>query len=113
LELYRQDLTYLHPSRNKHSRILEDAIGLIRADLADGQLNQCGPAYSRRRGSRDIPPRYRRAYDRVRKRESLKSGRTRELEKLQSAVENHELQLSDARTGLQALVPCKRRSRTR
>jgi hypothetical protein len=40
LELYRQEITYLHLGSNKHSRELERAIGLIRADLADGQLNK-------------------------------------------------------------------------
>jgi hypothetical protein len=40
LELYRQEITYLHSGKSKHSKELERAIGLIRADLADGQLNQ-------------------------------------------------------------------------
>jgi hypothetical protein len=39
VELYRQELTYLHSGRNKHSRDLEQAVELIRGDLADGQLN--------------------------------------------------------------------------
>jgi hypothetical protein len=40
LELYRQEITFLHSGSNKHSRELEQAIGLIRADFADGQLNK-------------------------------------------------------------------------
>ena len=40
LELYRQELTFLHPGNNKHARKLEQAVELIRSDLADGQLNQ-------------------------------------------------------------------------
>ena len=39
LELYRQEITYLHSGNNKRSRELERAIELVRADLADGQLN--------------------------------------------------------------------------
>jgi hypothetical protein len=39
IELYRQELTYLHSGRIKHSRELERAVELIRGDLADGQLN--------------------------------------------------------------------------
>jgi hypothetical protein len=39
LELYRQDITYLHSLTNKHSRELDRAIELIRGDLADGHLN--------------------------------------------------------------------------
>jgi hypothetical protein len=39
LELYRQEITYLHSRNNRHSRELERAIELVRADLADGQLN--------------------------------------------------------------------------
>ncbi len=39
LELYRQEITFLHSGSNKHSRELEQAIGLIRSDFADGQLN--------------------------------------------------------------------------
>jgi hypothetical protein len=40
LELYRQEITYLHSSNTKHSSDLEDAIRLIREDLADRQLNK-------------------------------------------------------------------------
>lgn len=39
LELYRQDLTFLHPGGNKRARELDFAAGLIRQDLADGQIN--------------------------------------------------------------------------
>ena len=39
IELYRQELTFLHPLRSKHSRELERAVEIIREDLADGQLN--------------------------------------------------------------------------
>jgi len=39
LELYRQDLTFLHPRGNKRARALDLAAGLIRQDLADGQIN--------------------------------------------------------------------------
>jgi uncharacterized membrane protein YbaN (DUF454 family) len=40
LELYRQEITYLHSGSSKHSSELERAISLIREDLADGQLNK-------------------------------------------------------------------------
>lgn len=40
LELYRQELTFLHPQRNKHAQALEVAVERIRSDLADGQLNR-------------------------------------------------------------------------
>jgi hypothetical protein len=39
LELYRQEVTFLHSGDNRHSKELDQAIGLIRGDLADGQLN--------------------------------------------------------------------------
>lgn len=39
VELYRQELTFLHPGKNAHAAKLEQAVGLIRSDLADGQLN--------------------------------------------------------------------------
>lgn len=39
VELYRQELTFLHPGNNAHAAKLEQAVGLIRSDLADGQLN--------------------------------------------------------------------------
>ena len=39
VELYRQELTFLHPGNNAHALTLERAVGLIRSDLADGQLN--------------------------------------------------------------------------
>jgi hypothetical protein len=40
LELYRQEITFLHLTGNKHTRAFEQAINLIRSDLADGQLNK-------------------------------------------------------------------------
>lgn len=40
LELYRQEVTYLRSSSNRHSRQFERAVELIREDLADGQLNK-------------------------------------------------------------------------
>jgi hypothetical protein len=40
VELYRQELTFLHPSNSIHASKLETAMGLIRSDLADGQLNR-------------------------------------------------------------------------
>lgn len=40
VELYRQELTFLHPGANAHAADLERAVALIRSDLADGQLNQ-------------------------------------------------------------------------
>ena len=39
LELYRQELTHLHPERDAHSRALECAVAHIREDFADGTLN--------------------------------------------------------------------------
>lgn len=39
IELYRQEVTYLRSGSNKHSRKLEEAVELIRSDLADGRLN--------------------------------------------------------------------------
>jgi hypothetical protein len=39
IELYRQDGTYLHSGNNELSKKLEAAVELVRADLADGQLN--------------------------------------------------------------------------
>ena len=39
VELYRQELTFLHPGNNAHAIKLERAVGHIRSDLADGQLN--------------------------------------------------------------------------
>lgn len=40
VELYRQELTFLHYGNNRRAKELEDVVGLIRSDLADGQLNQ-------------------------------------------------------------------------
>ncbi len=40
LELYRQELTFLHPGDSQKSRQLEVAVHSIRSDLADGQLNE-------------------------------------------------------------------------
>ncbi|RDS81604.1 hypothetical protein DWU98_10255 [Dyella monticola] len=40
VELYRQELTFLHYDSSKRAKDLESAVGLIRGDLADGQLNQ-------------------------------------------------------------------------
>ncbi len=40
VELYRQELTFLHPGNNAHAVKLERAVSLIRSDLADGQLNK-------------------------------------------------------------------------
>lgn len=39
VELYRQEITFLHPGNNAHALRLEAAVELIRSDLADGQLN--------------------------------------------------------------------------
>ncbi|WP_145929248.1 hypothetical protein [Chromobacterium vaccinii] len=39
VELYRQELTFLHSGNNAHATELERAVGRIRSDLADGQLN--------------------------------------------------------------------------
>lgn len=39
LELYRQEITFLHPGNNKQAKALEVAVGRIRGDLADGQIN--------------------------------------------------------------------------
>lgn len=39
LELYRQDIVFLHSGNNKHARKLEQCLAAIREDLADGQLN--------------------------------------------------------------------------
>jgi hypothetical protein len=39
LELYRQEVVFLHSGNNKHSKRLEDTLAKIRSDLADGQLN--------------------------------------------------------------------------
>ncbi len=40
LELYRQDIVFLHSGNNKHSKRLEDTLAKIRSDFADGQLNK-------------------------------------------------------------------------
>ena len=40
LELYRQEITYLHAGDYEHSRKLDQAIELIRSDLADGHHNK-------------------------------------------------------------------------
>jgi hypothetical protein len=39
IELYRQEITFLQPESSKHARLLELAVGRIRGDLADGQIN--------------------------------------------------------------------------
>lgn len=39
LELYRQEITFLHPGNSKHAKALDVAVGRIRGDLADGQIN--------------------------------------------------------------------------
>ncbi len=39
LELYRQEITFLHPGHNRHIKSLETIIGKFRSDLADGQHN--------------------------------------------------------------------------
>lgn len=39
VELYRQEVTFLHAGNNAHAAKLERAVALIRSDLADGQLN--------------------------------------------------------------------------
>jgi hypothetical protein len=39
LELYRQDLTFLHPQDNRKLRRLEKVVHSIRTDFADGQIN--------------------------------------------------------------------------
>lgn len=45
IELYRQELTFLHPGNNRHAKALEVAVELLRSDLADGQLNQAEEWY--------------------------------------------------------------------
>ncbi|WP_018607711.1 hypothetical protein [Uliginosibacterium gangwonense] len=40
VELYRQEITFLHPGNNKSAETLEKAVENIRSDLADGQLNK-------------------------------------------------------------------------
>lgn len=40
VEIYRQELTFLHPGRDANAAKLEKAVALIRSDLADGQLNE-------------------------------------------------------------------------
>jgi hypothetical protein len=40
LELYRQEITFLNYGNNEHAKALELAVGHIRGDLADGQLNK-------------------------------------------------------------------------
>ncbi len=40
IELYRQEITFLHSGNNKHAKVLEETVDRIRSDLADGQLNQ-------------------------------------------------------------------------
>lgn len=40
LELYRQELTFLHPADYSKSQRLELVVHCIKSDLADGQLNQ-------------------------------------------------------------------------
>lgn len=40
LELYRQELTFLHPGDSAKSRRLEVVVHSLRSDLADGQLNK-------------------------------------------------------------------------
>jgi hypothetical protein len=42
VELYRQDLTYLHSGNSSCAQEFERAVSLILGDLADGQLNQAG-----------------------------------------------------------------------
>lgn len=39
IELYRQEVTHLHPGNNKHARSLESVVAHLRSDFADGQLN--------------------------------------------------------------------------
>lgn len=39
LELYRQEITFLHPGNNSQAKALENAVEQIRCDLADGHLN--------------------------------------------------------------------------
>jgi len=40
LELYRQEITFLGPSNNKHAKSLEEVIRSVRSDFADGHLNK-------------------------------------------------------------------------
>lgn len=42
VELYRQELTFLHPGGNANAAKLKSIVDLIRSDLADGQLNDAG-----------------------------------------------------------------------
>ncbi len=39
IELYRQEVTFLHPGNNKYAKKLEEAVECIKSDFADGQLN--------------------------------------------------------------------------
>src|SRR5574341_1144014 len=39
LELYRQEITFLHSGNNRHAKALDVAVDRIRSDLADGQIN--------------------------------------------------------------------------
>jgi len=40
IELYRQEITFLHPGNKRRAKALEVAIGRVRSDLADGQINR-------------------------------------------------------------------------
>ena len=39
IELYRQEITFLHSGNTTHARALDSAVGRLQIDLADGQIN--------------------------------------------------------------------------
>lgn len=40
LELYRQEITFLHPGNHTRAKALDIAVDRVRSDLADGQINR-------------------------------------------------------------------------
>ncbi|BBQ01244.1 hypothetical protein BSFA1_63720 (plasmid) [Burkholderia sp. SFA1] len=40
VELYRQEITFLHSKSNAHAQALERAVGHFRSDFADGHINE-------------------------------------------------------------------------
>jgi hypothetical protein len=40
LELYRQEITFLHPGNDRRAKALDVAVGRVRSDLADGHINR-------------------------------------------------------------------------